>query len=254
MKKLLLLVISIFLFSGCNSYKIKLTGCDHPSGWANEIRGISSKSWKYAQLSKNEYNKDFKYDVSKYFDLIKTFPNKVIDFYAELYKDKSNGDFVLVFRGTDSFKDFRTGNFPFKQMQNEYARKIYDKILTKYGSQNYIVTGHSLGGGIAIDISLNRKNVTAYSFNGSPVFRNINNFKNDRYSIVENGEILKIVRLLGREANQLYTSIGCSKGDPITQHDMKSLATCLTQIGGIQDIEARESLKTNRLDFKYNKN
>ncbi|MCI2229914.1 hypothetical protein MC378_12120 [Polaribacter sp. MSW13] len=249
---LILFIFSVFV-SGCCSSKIELTGCKHSSGWCNEIRDISSESWKYAQLSKNVYKDDYKFDVSAFFESLEVFSNDKIDYYSELFKDKSNGDLVLVFRGTDSFEDFRTGNNPFKQRQNDYALKIFDEIRNKYGSENYIVAGHSLGGGISIHVSLNRENVVAFSFNGSPVFRNKKNFKNKRYSIVENGEILKIVRLLGKEANQLYTSIGCSKGNLISQHDMKSLALCLTQIGAIKNHQARESLKTNNIDFKYKK-
>ena len=252
MKKIIVLLICSFFLFGCASYKIKLTDCDHPSGWCKEIRDISAQSWKYAQLSKNVYNDEFQFDVSSYFETIKEYPNESIDFYAVLFKDKSNGEFVLAFRGTDSFKDFKTGNNPFKQSQNNYAMKIFDEIKTKYGAKSHTVVGHSLGGGIAIHISLNREHVTAYSFNGSPVFRNKNNVKNNRFSIVEHGEILKIVRALGREADQLYTSIGCTSGNPITQHDMQSLATCLTEIGGFQDPEARMSLKKNNIDFIYN--
>ena len=251
MKKSALLIVFSFVVMGCGTTKVKLTECDHSSGWCYEIRDLASKSWKYAQLSKNVYNKPFKYDVSAYFTEIKSYENEDLDFYAVLFEDKSNNDLVLVFRGTDSGRDFITGNNPFKQDQNNHAFKVYDEIKQQYGARNYIVAGHSLGGGIAINISLNRENVTAFSFNGSPVFRNKNNYPNQRYSIVENGEILKIVRILAREANQLYTSIGCAKGGPVTQHDMRKLATCLTQIGGIEDAEARQSLKTNEIEFKY---
>ena len=228
-----------------------MTGCNHPSGWCNEIRNIANKSWKYGQLCKNVYNKPFSFQVSDYFEKIQDFENKSIDFFATLYKDKSSNEFVLVFRGTDSFEDFKTGNNPFKQSQNKYALEIYDEIKKQYGFNKCIVTGHSLGGAIAINISLNRQNVTVFSFNSSPVFKNINNISNDRYSIVENGEILKLLRIFGREATQLYTSIGCSNGDPIKQHDMKSLAICLTQIASIESIEAKNSLIKNGIKPEY---
>ncbi|MCW5521190.1 DUF2974 domain-containing protein [Aureitalea sp. L0-47] len=251
MKKYLILIVFATLVLGCGSSRIKLTGCNHYTGWCNEIREISSKSWMYAQLSKNVYNDQFQFKVSDYFEQLQEFPNEDIDFYAVLFKERSNNGLVLVFRGTDSFKDFKTGNNPFKQSQNKYAIKIFDQIRKQYGREPVTVAGHSLGGGISIHVSLNRENVTAYSFNGSPVFRNKNDVENKRFSIVENGEILKIVRALGREADQLYTSIGCSKGNAVKQHDMQRLATCLTQIGGIEDPVARESLKLNDIDFEY---
>lgn len=244
--KFILFLSLLVIFCNCRSRR-DLTECDHPSGWCKEIRNLSGKSWKYAQLSKNIYNKPFQFNLEKHFEKIEDFENKDIDFFATLYKDKLTGKYIFVFRGTDSFKDFKTGNNPFRQKQNKYGLLIYDKSKAKYNFSECIVTGHSLGGGIATHISLNRENATAYTFNRSPVFRNKMNIKNDRYTIVENGEILKLPRLFGREPNQLYTSIGCSKGGPIAQHDMKKLADCLTRIAANEDNDAKESLLLNKI-------
>jgi hypothetical protein len=248
--KLLFLFFSI-LITSCNCYrKIPLTDCEHPSGWCKEIRDLAAHSWKYAQLSKNVYNKTYSYNVDDYFETIQTYENKNISFYAVLFRDKVTNEFVLVFRGTDSAKDFKTGNNPFYQQQNIYGLEIYDEIKKKHNPEKMCVAGHSLGGGIAINISLNRENVKAYSFNGSPVFKNKLNFDNPRYSIVEYGEILKLPRIFGSEATQEYTSIGCSKGDPIKQHDMQSLANCLTRIATIEDPEALKSLEKNNISLE----
>jgi hypothetical protein len=246
--KLIIIGITIF-FAGCCTSQKQLTGCDHPSGWCNEIRDIANKSWKYSQLSKNVYHKSFQYNVADYFNDPVVYENKPLEFYAEFYKDNSNGDYVLVFRGTDSLKDMKTGNNPLVQKQNEYALTIFDEVRNIYGEGNYIVAGHSLGGGIAIHVSLNRSDVIAYSFNGSPVFKNNNNFNNDRYSIVEHGELLKAARVFGREATQLYTSIGCTDGNPLYQHDMRILASCLTQIAAIENSAAKDSLERNGIVF-----
>ncbi|MDL2141726.1 DUF2974 domain-containing protein [Flavobacterium tructae] len=251
MKHKILLLLFLFSLIGCASYrKVPLTGCDHPSGWCKEIRDLAAHSWKYAQLSKNVYNKPFSYNVDDYFEKLQSFEETAISFYAVLYRDKITNEFVLVFRGTDSATDFRTGNNPFSQKQNLYGLQIYDQVMTQYHPEKICVVGHSLGGAIAINISLNRENVKAYSFNGSPVFKNKLNFNNTRYSIVEYGEILKLPRIFGSEATQEYTSIGCSKGDPITQHDMQSLATCLTRIATNQDPEAVKSLEKNKIPLE----
>lgn len=231
--------------------KKELTGCDHPSGWCNEIRETAKHSWKYAQLAQNAYCRPNSFNVSYYYEKIRDYIHNDISFFATLYRDKKTNEMVLVFRGTDSFKDFATGNNPFKQQQNSYALTIYDEIKTKYLPKKFIVVGHSLGGGIAIHVSLNRENVIAYSFNGSPVFKNRKGFENKRYSIVERGEILKLPRMFRKDAEQEYTSINCTHGDPITQHSMESLANCLTQIAGIEDVEARKSLKLNKMNFDY---
>ncbi|TDX95479.1 alpha/beta hydrolase family protein [Chryseobacterium daecheongense] len=249
LKSIVLLSLFVVLCS-CSSRRT-LTECDHPSGWCKEIRDISDKSWKYAQLSKNVYNKPFQFNLDQYFEKVEDFENKEMDFYATLYKDKLTGMYVFVFRGTDSLKDFSTGNNPVNQKQNKYGLEIFDQCRSKYNFKECVVTGHSLGGGIATHISLNREAATAYTFNRSPVFRNKKNIKNNRYTIVENGEILKAARLFGREPNQLYTSIGCSKGNPIKQHDMKNLAECLTKIAAFENSEAKESLTLNHISTEW---
>lgn len=247
-------ILSILCLSmSCKSSKLDMTGCEHYSGWCDQIRDISVHSWKYAQLSKNVYESDYKFDVTDYFEEIQSFENVNIDFYSTLFLDKMTGEYVLVYRGTDSFKDFKTGNNPFKQSQNNYALIVFDYVVKKYMLNNIVTAGHSLGGGMSIHASLNRPNIIAYSFNGSPVFKKSANFNNERYSIVENGEILKLFRIFGREATQLYTSIGCTRGNPIKQHDMESLAVCLTQIAAIESSDAKMSLKKNSIDFEYEK-
>lgn len=245
-QSILIVVLLSISFTSCISYtNIPLTECEHASGWCKEIREVANKSWKYSQLSKNVYNKPFQFNLDKYFEKIEDFENKNLHFFASLYREKSTGLFVFIFRGTDSGQDFYTGNNPFRQKQNKFALEVYDSIKKRFGFDSCVVAGHSLGGGIAIHLSLNRENITAFSFNGSPVFRNKKKIENERYSIVENGEVLKLARILGREADQLYTSINCSNGNPIKQHDMKSLAICLTQIAASDNKEATESLLLN---------
>lgn len=232
----------LLCLSSCISYqKIPLTDC-----WCKEIRVLAAHSWKYAQLSKNVYNKSFMYRVDDFHEL-NSYEDTSLSFFAILYENIRTKELVLVFRGTDSPKDFPTGNNPFYQKQNTYALTIFDEIVKTYQPKDITVAGHSLGGGLAINISLNRENVKAYSFNGSPVFKNKLNYKNTRYSIVEYGEVLKLPRVFGREATQEYTSIGCSIGNSVKQHDMKSLADCLTRIAASEDTEALKSLSTNNI-------
>ncbi len=245
--KYVIFVLFAFQLVSCHTRKIALTECDHPSGWCKEIRVLAAHSWKYAQLCKNVYNKAFTYQISDYFEEIQQYENREIGFYAALFRDKSSGEYTLAFRGTDEPKDFRKGNNPFNLKQQAYALKIYDEIIQKYNPTKMCVAGHSLGGALATHVSLNREKVKSYSFNGSPVFKNDLDFENLRYSIVETGEILKIVRMMGRKATQEYTSIGCSKGGPIKQHDMQRLATCLTRIATAEDPEALKSLAKNNI-------
>ena len=226
----------------------------HPSGWSNEVIETCVQAWEYSQLSLNVYNTPDGLDISNIYESLEIYSD-TIDFYAELFIKRKDSTYVLAFRGTDSMEDFKTGNNPFSQKQNELGLKVFDSVRNKYGENiKIIITGHSLGGGIAIHVSLNRANLTAFSFNGSAIFRERDVvFVNSRYSIVEYGEVLKAIRIFGREADQLYTSINCNKsGGPIKQHSMLSLTTCITQIASIESEEAKESLKRNNITDTYN--
>jgi pimeloyl-ACP methyl ester carboxylesterase len=130
---------------------------------------------------------------------------------------------------------------------------LFDEIRESNGADTkIIVTGHSLGGGIALEVSLKRENVDAYVFNTSPRFSADGyNIDNKRVSVVEHGEILKALRAPSREASQTYTSIGCSSGGPVSQHEQVKLAECLTQIAATQSPHALASLKLNKLKYLY---
>ncbi len=231
-----LLIMTTLL--GCtNSVEVVQTGRDHPSGWSDQIRSLASHSWLPAQLAYNVYKDADQFDVSGRYHWVRDFEEKRMDFFASLYKENGQQNYILAFRGTDSLADFRSGNNPVFQRQNGYALAVFDQVRDSYSPREITVVGHSLGGGIAIHVSINRANVKAYTFNGSPVFRSDGvPFENERYSIVEHGEVLKIGRLPGREATQLYTSVGCTKEkNPFSQHAMKLLANCLTEMASYAD-------------------
>jgi len=243
MKTTITIILVSSLFVSCSSYKkIKLTDCQHSSGYCKEIRDEAFKSWKYAMLSNNVYGKKM-YNVSQLFTFLEKHEDTILNYYSELYKDNNTGEYVLVFRGTDSITDFQTGNNPINQEQNKHALNIYDDVKNRYSIDSIIATGHSLGGGISTNLSLNREKIKTYIFNASPVFnRNGNRIDNDRHSIAENGEILKITRLFGREADQIYTSINCSKGNPVKQHGILPLTNCLIKIASNNDESIRNYL------------
>ncbi|SNS10684.1 Protein of unknown function [Pseudomonas japonica] len=232
-----LLVILAALVGCTNSSQVKQAGRDHSSGWSDQIRSLASHSVGPAQLAYNVYKDADQFDVSGRYRWVRDFEEKRMGFFASLYKENDQENYILAFRGTDSLADFKSGNNPIFQRQNGYALAVFDQVRDLYSPREITVVGHSLGGGIAIHVSLNRANVKAYSFNGSPVFRSDGvPFRNERYSIVEHGEVLKIGRLFSLEATQLYTSVGCTNGkNPFSQHAMKLLASCLTEIASYAD-------------------
>jgi hypothetical protein len=232
-----------------------LTECSHPSGWCKEIRDTAEESYIFAQMASNTYKDGENFKLPKEYKNPKNIDNNDIGFAYSIYDKYENNKLkykIISFRGTEGadFKDWWHGNA--WKMQNDCGLNIYDEIRAKTPKDvDIIVIGHSLGGAIAMEVSLKRKNVDAYTFNTSARFSADGfNIKNNRVSIVENGEFLKSVRGPSREATQTYTSIGCSKGDPISQHEQAKLATCLTQIAAHQSDDAKRSLVLNNIQ-KY---
>lgn len=248
MIRALLVAVTAAALTACgqNIRHRELTGCDHPSGWCNEIRDLAVHSWPYAQLSYVVYNKQPTLSLSPRFRELSVHENKSIGFYAVLFEDARDKSVVFVIRGTEDWTDWKKGNFA--RDQNNFGLEAFKKIATANPGRNIVVAGHSLGGGVAMHISLNEPVQAAYSFNGSPNFRRKGSEpQTNRYSIVEYGEVLKLARVFGRVATQLYTSIGCSEGDPITQHAQLFLAACLTEIAAADDPAAAASLVQNAM-------
>ena len=233
----------------------ELTECQHPSGWCKEIRNTAEESYIYAQMASNTYNDGSNFKLPKEYINTENKDNNGIGFAYSIYERRIKGELktiVISFRGTEGadFKDWWYGNA--WKMQNDDGLDLFDGIRETTPSKVKIVAiGHSLGGAIALEVSLKRENVDAYVFNTSPRFSADGyNIKNKRVSIVENGEFLKSIRAPFREATQTYTSIGCSKGGPISQHEQAKLATCLTQIAAHQSDDAKQSLVLNDIQ-KY---
>ena len=237
--------------SGCTYWKkVPLTGRDHPSGWADQIRRTAAETFIFAQLATNAYDKPAtRYVLPETIKRIGFQRDDEIGFGYALYERKigpDQRDLVLAFRGTDFAQpmDWACGNFV--TCQNLRGLGLYRRIRTDHPGVPIHVVGHSLGGGIATYVSLHEPVAQSIAFNSSPRFNAPRNaVKNRRTSITEFGEILKAARLLGREADQLYMSIGCSHGGWIGDHYMRPLADCLTGIAAFESEEARQSLRLN---------
>jgi hypothetical protein len=253
--KYFLVSILITFIVGCTSTSItkeSLTECDHPSGWCKEIREAAQESFIYAQMAANTYGDPIQFKLPREYSLIDMKGNDSIGFAYSIYKNNETNTLIISFRGTEGFKDWWYGNL--LTSQNKSGLALFDQLKTEYPNDTkFVVVGHSLGGGIALEVSLKRENVEAYVFNTSPRFSADGyDIKNKRVSIVEHGEVLKALRAPSREASQTYTSIGCSSGGPISQHEQAKLATCLTQIAAIGSELAKSSLNENGIEYIYN--
>lgn len=221
----------VLMGSGCSTWRtMPLTGCNHPSGWCDQIRAEARGAWLYAQLSNNAYGD------GPYFAL----PPTVVETdraadgnyaWALFERRDSAGtvlERILAFRGTDGWGDFPSGGLTGAQQRDALATfDLVDRLLPDAPTT---LTGHSLGGALATHVSLNRANAPAWVFNTSPVFRAEGDlFANPRHSLTEQGDILKILRAPGPEPTQLYTKMNCRRAGPIGNHRILAFATCITQ-------------------------
>ncbi|WP_421352316.1 YqiA/YcfP family alpha/beta fold hydrolase [Aeromonas sp. 604443] len=116
----------------------------------------------------------------------------------DIYEQENTNNIIIAYRGTDEKKDYLTANFSVPPFNTQYKQAIsdFESYINKNPDKNIVVTGHSLGGGLALCISV-RFGIKAFVFDSSPrIFDGIEN-KNEpaeRYSIFESGEVLSYIR------------------------------------------------------------
>ena len=262
-------VISMTLmFSGCASYtkvqtntKIPQTYSSPDAKWSDQIIRTASETFLYAQLALNAYNCDDQtldvptgnYKLPPTVERVLCAKNDKYGMAYNLYKKTggSKPEIIIAFRGSElNWLDWFTGNVRGKQLRG--ALTVFDDVKESYPNHIYSVTGDSLGGSLATQVSLCNKVNISVSLNTSPRFKaklckdNPIFEENNRHSIVQRGEILGVLRKFGREATQTYTSLPCSKGTSVSKHDVAKLSKCLTEIAQMNgDKAAIESIKEN---------
>lgn len=127
----------------------------------------------------------------------------------DIYEQEGAQNVIFAFRGTNNYKDYLWGNFalpPFN-LQYQQAKKDFEEYQQKSGRTNkdIVVTGHSLGGGLSLCISV-KYEIDAVTFNPSPrVFDGFGNQHKqaERIAIYEKGEVLDLARKLWRKDNEV---------------------------------------------------
>ena len=157
-------------------------------------------------------------------------------FAFDIYEKEGSGDVIFAFRGTNNYKDFLWANFalwPFN-LQYHQAKDYFDRYLKKSGKarEKIVVTGHSLGGGLSLCVSV-KFGIRAITFNPSPrVFDGFgnNHEKAERIAVYEKGEVLDLARKLWRKDNEvipkenLYQSNYIHSLNIVKQHSSDLLA------------------------------
>lgn len=132
-----------------------------------------------------------------------------ISFHAEAYQNK-DGKVAIVFEGTGSLKDWANNlSQPFKvpaqyEAALAFAKKVIEECnLPRCNKNDIVVTGHSLGGGLAQYVAMSvDADIKAYTFNPAGLWgpttrsidtakaKNITNFYTDGYVDTPDGRKL----------------------------------------------------------------
>lgn len=160
---------------------------------------------------------------------------------------------VISYRGTDArqLADWFDGNLG--NTQRDQGLVLYKEERAKLDAEGHkgvpiSVTGHSLGGAIAMQVSLENEGVDAFVFNTSPRYQLLPPNNNQRVAIAERGDILEVLRSRAMPTRQDLLIINCYPLESrIASHSVRKLAECVTWIAAKTDPAARASVAANRL-------
>ena len=102
------------------------------------------------------------------------------------FKDKNTGKVVVSYTGTnpdgDFIKDGLTDIYSIGRgfgYHYDNAYTFYEKMAEKYGAENFILTGHSLGGNVAQRVALKYNARMTIVYNPAPLYVKLTSLKDD---------------------------------------------------------------------------
>jgi hypothetical protein len=213
----------------------------------------AEQTYLYAQLADNAYPDSLKWTLPDTIRLVRSAEHEPTGFAARVYEFGKPGALskvMIAYRGTEGpiliSRDWRKGNWT--TQQHPYAEALYDSVRRDYPEYVSVqATGHSLGGALALQVSITRDHASAFAFNTSyRVKRRPPEKTSLRISIQERGEILTPVRwILPNMTLRHVRGFNCKRGGPIDNHGMTALARCLTRAAAAREQGALESLQRN---------
>ena len=235
-----------------------------PGGWCGFVREAAVDAFPYAVASTNAYTGDDDLfakpgRVLQRLDHIPVAPEDADKgFSYELFNQYESGSGsradrkpvarVLAFRGTDlkGLSDIFYGTL--RSDQIELALRYFAAEKARLGSDvPWVVTGHSLGGALATEVSVAHPDVRAYMFNTSPFYRSdVRENALRRTVFNERGEVLRrFARFDDPPAANVFT-INCEpRRNALFKHKVRPLADCITWIAAYASTDAYEVVKAN---------
>jgi pimeloyl-ACP methyl ester carboxylesterase len=238
-----------------------------PGGWCAFLRDAAVEAWPFAVAATNAYSGDNDVfgRIGPQLEPLARLPIAEDDakrgFGYEIFAQYAPGSGddvgrkpiarVLAFRGTDAkggFTDFYNGTLHTYQV--EMAVRYFDAERARWGGDlPWIVTGHSLGGVLATEISVRNPDVRGYMFNTSPIYYGDTAINaGQRVVFNERGEVLRqFARYDVDPAANVFTVNCRPQAGALAKHKVRPLADCITWIAAYASPDAHEVVKANAI-------
>ena len=129
---------------------------------------------------------NFRKEIPSNLEYIEDFYDPSTGTSGTAFKDKNTGKVVVSYTGTnpdgDFIKDGLTDIYSIGRgfgYHYDNAYTFYEKMAEKYGAENLILTGHSLGGNVAQRVALKYNARMTIVYNPAPLYVKLTSLKDD---------------------------------------------------------------------------
>lgn len=156
----------------------------------------ADRVYLYALMSSNAYTDEKQYEIPGWTRTDRFSSTSGLAFDEYVRDGSSPLELVVAFRGTErSLKDWKANAALIEPWQHREAYEYIARRRKEQPDAHMTVTGHSLGGALALNMSTRFDNLPAFAFNSSPrAFFAAQGIANERTLVWETGEILNSVR------------------------------------------------------------
>lgn len=216
---------------------LKYLSCDHNYyNWMDDLQlNAAAEGYAFALMCSNVYRdvKDPYYQIPDW--QLQSRHESPSGLTFDIYQSEMENKYAFVYRGTDTkLNDWLTNIAIVEPNQYREAYQELAGFVLEHPGAEIIVTGHSLGGGIALNMAQRVENVTAIAFNASPraFYKRNAEVKNRLVHIFEAGEALAflnrgwlILKIDGLERYRYnYLDFYLRTISPVHEHSMYRLS------------------------------